>query len=193
SSGVETELRPGTWSHKSVCFVPYSARSRTPTTIDQEGGLTGLMDFFRIKERVVKSGVEIYPDFRVCRSKDLMVRGRSFYAIWDEGTGLWSTDEYDVQRLVDDELMKYREQVQAEGPVNVKLLSDFSSNSWLQFRNYVGHVSDNAKQLDEHLTFSNTVVRKEDYVSRRLPYPLQAGEFKAWDEIISTLYSPEER
>ena len=57
------------------------------------------MDFYRIKERSVKKGlVEIYPDFRICRSKDLMVRGKAFYAIWDEEAGLWSTDEYDVQR-----------------------------------------------------------------------------------------------
>ena len=34
------------------------------------------MDFFKIKERSPKKGVtEIYPDFVVCKSKDLMVRG----------------------------------------------------------------------------------------------------------------------
>ena len=43
------------------------------------------MDFYRIKERSTKNGVlEIYPDFKVGRSKDLMVRGRGFYAVWDE-------------------------------------------------------------------------------------------------------------
>jgi hypothetical protein len=65
------------------------------------------VDFYEIKERSNKRGViEIYPDFKVCRSKDLMVRGGAFYAIWDEDKGLWSTDEYDVQRLVDDDLIK---------------------------------------------------------------------------------------
>ena len=68
------------------------------------------MDFFKIKERSTKNGViEIYPDFVVGRSKDLMVRGRAFYAIWDEQKGLWSTDEYDVQRLVDAELWNHRD------------------------------------------------------------------------------------
>ena len=96
------------------------------------------MDFYRIKERTVKNGVvEIYPDFRVVRSKDLMIRGRSFYAIWDEEAGLWSTDEYDVQRLVDDDLLRYEEEKfkGSEVVTHVKLLSDFGSNSWLQFRN----------------------------------------------------------
>ena len=68
------------------------------------------MDFYQIKERSTKNGViEIYPDFRVCRSKDLMVRGKSFYAIWDEENNIWSTDEYDVQRLIDSELKAHRE------------------------------------------------------------------------------------
>lgn len=153
------------------------------------------MDFFRIKERLGKGGViEVYPDFRVCRSKDLMVRGRSFYAIWDEVTGLWSTDEYDVQRIVDFELDTYGAKLEEKGDnVSIKYLSDFSSNSWLQFRNYVGHLSDSSTQLDEHLTFANTTVKKEDYVSRRLSYPLQRGDYSAWDELLSVLYDPSER
>ena len=38
-----------------------------------------------------------------------MVRGKSFYAIWDENKGMWSTDEYDVQRLVDSDLKNHKE------------------------------------------------------------------------------------
>lgn len=154
------------------------------------------MDFYRIKERPSRNGVlELYPDFKVCRSKDLMVRSKQFYGIWDAEAGLWSTDEYDVQRLVDKDLMAHKEKLDArnEGVVQVKLLSDFSSNSWLQFRNYIGHLSDSATQLDENLVFSNTEVKKSDYVSRRLPYPLTPGAHDSWDEIISTLYEPEER
>ncbi len=154
------------------------------------------MDFYQIKERSVKSGVvEIYPDFKVCRSKDLMVRGRSFYAIWDEERGLWSTDEYDVQRLVDADLLAHREKAleKTDGTVRVKLMGDFSTKSWAEFRNYIGHISDNAHQLDTRLTFSNTEVKKKDYVSRRLPYPLEGGDCHAYNEIIGTLYEPEER
>lgn len=154
------------------------------------------MDFYQIKERSAKNGVlEIYPDFKVCRSKDLMVRGKSFYAIWDEEQGLWSTDEYDVQRLVDADLMAHKEQLtkKTDGVVHVKLMCDFSTKSWAEFRNYVGHISDNAHQLDTKLTFANTEVKKKDYVSKRLPYPLEKGSIDAYDEIIGTLYEPEER
>ena len=60
------------------------------------------MDFYTIKERSAKNGVvEVFPDFRVTRSQDLMVRSKSFYAVWDQEAGMWSTDEYDVQKLID--------------------------------------------------------------------------------------------
>jgi hypothetical protein len=154
------------------------------------------VDFYRIKERNTKNnGIEIYPDFRIMRSQDLMIRGKGFYAIWDEEKGLWSTDEYDVQRLVDADLNRYKDEREAsvEGVINVKYLSDFSSSSWLQFRNYMQHLSDSSHQLDENLTFSNTEVKKGDHVSRRLPYPLSPGDYSAYDELMNVLYAPAER
>lgn len=154
------------------------------------------MDFYQIKERSAKNGVvEIYPDFKVCRSKDLMVRGKSFYAIWDEAKGMWSTDEYDVQRLVDADLMDYRSKManKNDGSIHIRLMGDFSSGSWVDFCKYVQHISDNSHQLDEGLTFVNTEVKKKDYVSKRLPYSLEKGDYKAYDELVGTLYSKDER
>ena len=153
------------------------------------------MDFFQIGTKETKGGVvEVFPDFTVGRSKDLMVRGRSFYAIWDEERGLWSTDEYDVQRLVDEELAAYAEKLKRDGFLcTVKYLRSFGSNSWSQFQNWLSKLSDNHVQLDQNLTFSNTEVTKSDYVSRRLSYPLEPGANDAWDELIGTLYSVEER
>ncbi len=154
------------------------------------------MDFFQINTREIESGskkgqMEIYPDFVVDRSKDLMVRGRAFYAIYDEqGTGLWSTDEYDVQRLVDHELAKYAKDYDKP---HVKYMRSFGSNGWTQFRKFMSQISDNAHQLDETLTFANTEVKKTDYVSRRLPYNLVPGDISAWNELMGTLYAPEER
>lgn len=154
------------------------------------------MDFFSVgvQEGKKDEPPTIFADFKVGRSKDLMVRGRSFYAIWDEKAGLWSTDEYDVQRLVDEELYAYRDAERAKGnEYRVKSLQSFGSNSWSTFRKYVQNISDNSHQLDENLTFSNSETKKGDYVSRCLPYPLEPGDRSAWDEIVGTLYSEEER
>lgn len=153
------------------------------------------MDFFQIGTRDAKGGVvEVYPDFIVGRSKDLMVRARSFYAIWDEEAGLWSTDEYRVQELVDQELYEFADKLKKDGLVcTVKSLRSFRSNSWTQFKNYVNNLSDNSHQLDQHLTFKNSEVVKEDYVSKYLPYSLERGNHDSWDELVGTLYSSEER
>lgn len=152
------------------------------------------MDFFKIKQKVLKNGtIEIYPDFVVDHSRDLMVRGRSFYAVWDEARNIWSTDEYDVARLVDTELYSYADKLQVENKVSVMAMSDFSSKSWINFRNYVGHVSDNSHQLDSKVIFADTVVQKKDYASKRLNYSLNDGSMEAYDELMGTLYSEEER
>ena len=154
------------------------------------------MDFYQIRERSLKNGtIEVYPDFKVGRSKDLMVRGKSFYAIWDEERGLWSTDEYDVQRLIDKDLLEYRDKLKSktDDVVHVKFMSNFSTNAWRQFRNFLNNISDNAHQLDQSITFQNTEVKKSDYVSRRLPYALEEGSIEAYDTLMSTLYIPEER
>lgn len=153
------------------------------------------MDFYQIGTKETKNGViEVFPDFTVGRSKDLMVRGRSFYAIWDEEAGLWSTDEYDVQRIVDADLSQFAEKLKKDGhTVIVKYLRSFSSNTWSQFQNFLSKVSDNSHQLDQSLTFLNTDVKKSDYVSRRLPYAIAPGDHEAWDELLGTLYNVEER
>jgi hypothetical protein len=158
------------------------------------------MDFYQLCTKEIEGGhkkgqLELYPDFKVGRSKDLMVRGRSFYAIWDEEKGLWSTDEYDVQRLVDNDLSRFADKQKAETGVsyNVKYLRSSNSGIWYQFKKFLQNLSDNSHQLDENLTFANTEVKKNDFVSRRLGYSLSPGSVSAWDELVGTLYSVEER
>lgn len=154
------------------------------------------MAFYEIRSREVKGGgMELYPDFVVQRSQDLMVQGRTFYAIWDEEKGLWSRDEYDVQRLVDDHLEREAEKLRKETRIKhqVKYMRSFGSNTWAQFRKYLSNISDNNHPLDSKIIFSNSVVKKADYASRRLSYPLEEGNISAWDELVGTLYSVDER
>src|SRR5579864_4505772 len=100
------------------------------------------MDFFKVCEKELRNGgFEVYPDFTVKRSNDLMIRGRSFYAIWDEEAGLWSTDEYDVPRLVDSEMQKYISE--RTGEYKAKDLLSYNSASWSKFRAFMNNISDN--------------------------------------------------
>ena len=52
---------------------------------------------------------------------------------------------------------------------------------------------DSYHTLDETLIFSNSETNKLDYASKRLNYPLEPGSITAYDKLISTLYSEEER
>jgi energy-coupling factor transporter ATP-binding protein EcfA2 len=154
------------------------------------------MDFYQIlcKETKEKK-LEVYPDFIVGRSKDLMVQGRTFYAIWDEAKGFWSRDEYDVQRLVDEDLEAEAQKLQKETgmPTVIKSMRSFNSRSWTAYRKFLLNVSDNNHPLDSKVIFANSEVKKTDYVSKTLPYPLESGDFSAWDELVGTLYSVDER
>jgi len=154
------------------------------------------MDFFFVSQEETKDdAIVLRPSFKVGRSKDLMIRSQAFYAIWDDEKGLWSTDEYDVQRLIDEEMYKQKEALEkkSDKKIKVKLAGNFSSGVWKDFKSFVKLMSNSSAQLDDELTFANTKTKKSDHVSKRLPYSLEEGTYDAWDEIISTLYNPEER
>jgi len=154
------------------------------------------LDFYQILSRETKEkGMELYPDFIVKRSQDLMVQGKTFYAIWDEEKGLWSRDEYDVQRLVDAHLEREVERMREETGVNytAKYMRSFNTNSWAQFRKFLANISDNSRPLDQKVMFSNSEIKKTDYASKHLSYALEEGDISAWDELVGTLYSVEER
>ena len=138
-------------------------------------------------------GLTLTPNFVVGRSKDLMVRGRSFYAIWDNEAGMWSTDEYDVGRLMDAEMRAYAKEKHPGSSVTIKSMTNYNNKSWVNYRMFLANISDSYHQLDESLTFANQEVKRSDYVSRRLPYSLEEGDHSSWDELVGTLYSVEER
>lgn len=155
------------------------------------------MDFYRVvvKENRNTGALHVLPDWIVGRSNDLMTRGGAFYAVWDEKAGLWSTDIYDVQRLVDEDLRSHAERLEAENgvPYSVMTLESNSTRLWDEFQRFLRNSSTNSISLDEKLTFENTEIKKSDYVSMRLPYSLAPGSTDAWDGIVGTLYSEEER
>ena len=77
-----------------------------------KGGFFGLL---QDKTKEAKGFPQVYPDWIVDTFDDLMVRGGSFYAVWDEARGMWSTNEYDVQRIVDSDLRKFAEDAKNNG------------------------------------------------------------------------------
>lgn len=155
-----------------------------------------MIDFLFIARRTGKHGViEIYPKLIIKHSKDLMIRGGDFYAIWLQERGLWSTDEQDALQLIDRELDNYADAHKADFD-NYRVLHMWDAESGMidiWHRYCQRQMRDSFVMLDEKLIFFNTDVKKEDYASKRLPYPLEQGSIKAWNELMSVLYAPDER
>ena len=155
-----------------------------------------MLDFLSIAARDTKRGWEIYPKFKMIKSEDLMIRGGDFYAIWVEDRGLWSTDEQDALQLIDRELSQYAKEHRGTYGDTVRVLYMWDAetgmiDSWHKYCQK--QCRDNFHMLDEKLIFSNAETNKKDYASKRLSYPIEPGDISAWDKLISTLYSKEER
>ena len=159
-----------------------------------------MLDFLEINTRSSKHGVtEIYPSFLIMKSKDLMIRGGDFYAIWVEDVGLWSMDEDDLIALVDREVLLYYEKKKNEfdGTVKCLLMRHARTGIIDDWHKYCKHqCRDNFHTLDENIVWANDPVKKDLYSSHRLPYALLKGgdtDLDAYNELIDTLYSAEEK
>ena len=161
-----------------------------------------MLDFIRVihvNTNTKKHIVEVFPDFINKKSKVLMVRSGAFYAIFDEKTGLWSYDEYDVVRMVDDAIRKRVDELKLDfldsdetTTIRAKLMESDSSGVWAKYKRYLRNRPDNYIQLDRTLIFDGDKPRREDYVTATLPYRLERMETPAFDRLVSTLYDPEE-
>ena len=159
------------------------------------------MDFLKVAAKTIKQRpievVQVYPSFFTVKSKDLMIRGNDFYAIWDPDKGMWSQNQDDVISLVDRELKDFADDYSKKHPdvkIEISYLRDLDSGYLKKWKQYVQKLAaDHYHQLDTKITFANTEVKRSDYVSKRLSYNVEKGDHSAWDKLVDTLYSESER
>ncbi len=155
-----------------------------------------MLDFVRIGLEAKKKVIGVYPKFYICKSKDLMVRGGDFYAIWDDKKKLWSTDEQEALRLIDESVKEAFEAKKDDFDNPVEFMSIIDSSNGLidKWHKFVQkQMRDNYKPLDRTIIFSDDETDRQSYASRKLSYPLKEGSTENWDKLMSVLYSPEER
>lgn len=155
------------------------------------------LDFLKVEYELSRNGkFRVLPQFIVCRSKDLMIRGKDFYAIWDEDSGSWSTDEDVAIKIIDKEIKKYvneNKEFLGEG-VKVEYLRRASNGGIDRWHKFVQkQMRDNYIPLDSKLVFLNDEPKKEDYATKRLPYALGPGDISAYEELMNTIFDPEEK
>ena len=157
-----------------------------------------MLDFINIKTKIddKKKTISVFPSFIVDESKDLMIKGKAFYAIWDEEIGMWNTNERRACKLIDRLVRNRTEEIQEKRPdyiVNSTTLFDYDSRRYTTWQNYCKALPDSYKQLDEDVTFLSDVVKKEDYRSKRLSYDMAEMPTPNFDELMDTLYSEDDR
>lgn len=158
-----------------------------------------MLDFVKIdtKTDFKKQLITITPKFNVCKSNDLMIKGGDFYAVWNEATRMWSTDEQTAIDIIDSELAKVGEKAKKENAafnIDVKYMSDSDSGSIDKWHKYVQkQMRDNYHDLDSNVIFANTKTLKRDYASKRLSYDICEMPTPSYEEMITTLYDPDER
>lgn len=147
----------------------------------------------------------IYPEFMIS-GKDIMRKGGNFYAILDPKTEMWSTNQNDVYRIIDEELYSYAEEHYKEDgfgirrdskghEVVVKSINDSSTRLLLEFNKWFNNLSPNHNYipLDSDLTFLSDEVTADMYRSKRLKYDLVDGNIESYMQMFSVLYSDEDR
>jgi energy-coupling factor transporter ATP-binding protein EcfA2 len=154
------------------------------------------MDFYEIKERALKSGTtEVRPAWRVLRFKDLMIRGKSFYAVYNPETHFWSTEEYDLMRIVDADVARRFQEAseRVDGSVWARYLGDYDSKTYSDYKAWMSKLPDVYHPLDGGILFADQTPRREDYATRTLTYSLSDDPCPAYEELMSALYDPDER
>lgn len=159
-----------------------------------------MLDFLKIRQTRASKGpkkdsIIIYPDYIAKRSQDLMTRGNAFYAIWDKENNQWSTDMYRAIEIIDEELTIFGEHVRENTSDNVivEKLESFSSKKYDEFRRYCMNLPDNFHILDSTIKFASDPSKRNDYSSKTLSYDMEEGDISAYDELVNTLYSLENR
>ena len=159
-----------------------------------------MLDFVKVRteRKQTRNGTTwiVSPRFHISYSmKNLMVRGGDFYAFYDENGPLWSTQEQDVidyvDRLLNEEVSRLP--IADDDTLIVKYMAYSDSGSIDQWHKLVQkQMRDCFHPLDDKIIFANSDVTREDYASKRLTYALVEGECPAYEELMGTLYEPEE-
>ena len=166
-----------------------------------------------IKERRTNGKREnyilVYPDF-VVSAGDYMKKGGKFYSVLDRDTGMWSTDESDALRIIDEDVKNYVKKTCVKNDkgdyirynrdgeavaVKMALIDHSSSNVLKSYNNWLqgSPANNHYVQLDTELTFADDEVTPDMYRSKRLPYVIKEGPMDAYNRLMTTLYSPEDK
>ena len=138
-----------------------------------------------------KAGTLVYPDYNYGTVPgDLMIQGGSPKCMWDEQNNIWTTSRYRMAQLIDETVEEITYNKGIEG--YIKKVNSSRTNLMDDFVKYCRIYTDHGQPTDTKLTFLSQKTRKEDYCTRRLDYDIDDTPTPCFDELIETLYEPED-
>lgn len=156
-----------------------------------------MLDFMNIQVKTGKNGTTIKPLFNITvESSDILVKGKTFYGIWDERHNKWITKFERATKLIDEEIDDFTKKYISEHPnesVHVEYLRDDTNGSAIRFANFVKNKSDCGVTFNNKIIFSDQETKKEDHCTIKAKYAVADGSRENYEKLISTLYAPEER
>lgn len=156
-----------------------------------------MLDFMNIQVKMGKNGTTIKPLFNITvESSDILVKGKTFYGIWDERHNKWITKFESATKLIDEEIDDFAKKYISEHPnesVYVEYLRDDTNGSAIRFANFVKNKSDCGVTFNNKIIFSDQETKKEDHCTTKAKYAVADGSRENYEKLISTLYAPEER
>jgi hypothetical protein len=161
-----------------------------------------MLDFMKLKQCSIYGGKKLYlkPYFKsntkVC---DIMTRGNGFYAIWDFENECWSQNIDRAYELIDASIREYvaaRKEVDGDNCFNgIEILYAEDSDSGVtdSFIKYISQRGQQFTPLNTKVVFKSDKPSRELYSSMRLPYDPLDVPTPNYDELMSVIYSDEER
>ena len=144
------------------------------------------------------------PSFKANGFEDLILKGGTFYAVYDCENGYWTKDIGRLTQLLDsitDEY--YKEYFETHKIFNIETFKRTHDEyfSYLNSKCYDtmlkafknGNNINADKKVDHVIKFLNSPVDKHDYSTGKLNYAIEPGSTENWDYLIGTLYEPEEK
>ena len=151
--------------------------------------------------------INIKPSYTIL-GEDIMLKGGELYAMYNEETGFWETNDTKIIEMIDDKLEEYRDKIaerdsngryiyKGSDPcmVNTCYLHLSSTNQLYLFRKWIKSLTPNFNyhQLDTDVTRIDEKVTREMYRSKTLKYKIEEGPIDNYEKLMSTLYSPDNR
>jgi len=156
------------------------------------------MDFYEIvmdtKEGPNRhSDVTIFPDFKHRKSRDLICKGGTLFAWWNEDH--WDDSPDNLVQAIDKTLRDAKNLYLKEHPgsiVKVRYMESHSSKVKLDFDKYCEARVQSDIPFNTKILFSDAKPRREDYSTSHLNYVPKEGPTEAFDTLLGRLYSEEE-